>query len=99
MYRRSMIAFAQRTIVRDPRMKKTISPSTSDAAKALAPHANSNTPPSVFESQQKAQPPPPLPFAPSNQNQESIGSMVGSYMLAGFGMGLGVILVRVILGV
>jgi hypothetical protein len=97
MYRRSMIAFAQRTVVRDPRIKKPKSPSTSDASKALAPQADSNTPPSL--SQHNVQRPPPLPFAPSDQNQGSIGSMVGSYMLAGFGMGLGVILVRVILGV
>lgn len=94
-----MISLAQRTIVRDPRVKKNKSPSTSSSAKALAPQAESHASPSVFESSNKSPPPPLLPFAPSNQNQGSIGSMVGSYMLAGFGMGLGVILVRVVLGV
>jgi hypothetical protein len=102
MYHRSMIAFAQRTIVRDPRIKKvkkTKIPSSSDSSNSLAPQVDSNAQPSVFEAPQKAAAPPPLPFSPSNQNQLSVGSMVGSYMLAGFGMGLGVILVRVLLGV
>jgi hypothetical protein len=106
MYRRSLLVLVnrtERTIVRDPRIKKTRNSvaSTPDAKNALTHHseATSNQQPSIIGSH-PLQPttPPPLPFAPSEQNQQSLGSMFGSYMLAGFGMGLGVVLVRVILG-
>jgi hypothetical protein len=40
--------------------------------------------------------PPPLPFVPSTQNQQSLG--LGSYMLAGVGVAVGVTLVGAILG-
>lgn len=97
MYRRSFVALAPRTIVRDPRIKKAKLPSVSDSGNAITPHDDSNARPSLFVPPQNTSPP-PLPFAPTGQNQQSIGSMVGSYMLAGFGMGLGVILVRFLLG-
>jgi len=43
-------------------------------------------------------PPTPL-FAPSEQNQQSIGSSLGSYALAGAGMAMGFALVRLVVGV
>jgi Flp pilus assembly protein TadG len=90
-----------RTIVRDPRKTKLPS-NTSSAVDSinvtntnLVTRSSDNTNPIVTHHQQQN---PPLPFAPTEQNQQSVGSMVGSYMLAGFGMGLGMVLVRIILG-
>jgi hypothetical protein len=88
MYRRSLIALSKqtgRTIVRDPRKKIKRVP-------AIRPEDPS----------QVEQVPPPLPmqpFEPSNQNQESVGSTMASYVLAGIGVTLGFTLVRVIIGV
>ena len=100
MYRRSIVlAIAkqtERTIVRDPRDKVKILPVTS-TTNTHAPVQHTSSTNTVTTTQQ--QHPPPLPFEPSQQNQQSIGSMVGSYALAGFGMGLGVIFVRMIFGV
>ena len=104
MYRRSVAALASqgRTIVRDPRKAKAsakVVPSTATNAITNAPAGASN--PIATQPQHQSVPSPqqqPLPFAPTEPNQNSIGSMVGSYMLAGFGMGLGMILVRIILG-
>lgn len=106
MYRRSLTALAPqgRAIVRDPRKVKiaaTSAPSTNsntavanqpiESPSPIVPHQNQSPLPSQHQQQ-------PIPFAPTEQNQNSIGSMVGSYMLAGFGMGLGMILVRIVLG-
>ena len=109
MYRRSLTSLASkgRTIVRDPRKPKPavgVIQSTDSNEIAKHPTENSNSITTQQQQQQQQQFPPtpvpkqPLPFAPTEQNQNSIGSMVGSYMLAGFGMGLGIILVRLILG-
>ena len=107
MYRRSLTALASqgRAIVRDPRKGKVsatavqstnsntaVSKKTTEPSSPIAPHQNNQSLPPQHQQQQ------PLPFSPTEQNQNSIGSMVGSYMLAGFGMGLGMILVRIILG-
>ena len=39
-----------------------------------------------------------LPFQPSHQNQQSVGSTLASYALAGAGVAMGVTFVSVILG-
>jgi hypothetical protein len=101
MFRRSLVMFVKpinRTIVRDPRKSKTASngtPAVESTNKNLINSKNEaeNMNPVITQQQQ-----PTLPFAPTEQNQQSVGSMVGSYMLAGFGMGLGMVLVRMILG-
>ena len=106
MYRRSLGALASqgRSIVRDPRKTKpAVKVVQSTDTNVIAKNQTESTNPikaqpqhqSFASPQQQKQ---PLPFAPTEQNQNSIGSMVGSYMLAGFGMGLGMILVRIILG-
>jgi hypothetical protein len=41
---------------------------------------------------------PPLPFLPKHQQQQSIGSSLGSMVLTGAGMSLGFILVGAIFG-
>lgn len=41
---------------------------------------------------------PPLPFLPTQQQQQSIGSSLGSMVLTGAGMSLGFILVGAIFG-
>jgi hypothetical protein len=107
MYRRSLSALASqgRTIVRDPRKSKASANAvhSTDIKKIdHIPTGTSNPIASQLQQQQRDSPPQlqkqALPFTPTEQNQNSIGSMVGSYMLAGFGMGLGMILVRMILG-
>lgn len=90
MYRRSLAVMAKqagRTIVRDPRKKKVIA-----MARQETPIQQQVAP------QQQPVQPPPLPFEPSAQNQQSVGSTLGSYALAGVGVTLGVVLVRVVLG-
>jgi hypothetical protein len=99
MYRRSARVLAAqqgsgRTIVRDPRkvVKKT-------PAVVEAMYDNNDIVPQQQKPQQPSIPSQPLlPFAPSQQNRESIGSSMVSYALAGVGVTLGVILVRVVLG-
>ncbi len=104
MYRRSLGALATqgRTIVRDPRKaKETVKAVPSTNSNGITHHPTESSNPIATHQQHQSlpsQPQQPLPFAPTEQNQNSIGSMVGSYMLAGFGMGLGVILVRMVLG-
>ena len=104
MFRRSLTALAAqgRTIVRDPRKAKdSVKAVSSTNSNAIAHQPIESANPIATHQQQQSlpsQPQQPLPFAPTEQNQNSIGSMVGSYMLAGFGMGLGVILVRLVLG-
>ena len=76
-----------RTIIRDPRKQKIIRSAL--VAKQEERAAN--------EVQLHQQPKlPSLPFEPSTQNQQSIG--LGSYMLAGVGVAIGVTLVGAILG-
>ena len=93
MYRRSLIALARqggRTIVRDPRKKRLPAVRVVNDDKAK----DENQTPSVYQSS----PGKPLPFEPSSQNQESLGSSLASYALAGVGVSLGFILVRVVTG-
>jgi len=94
MYRRSLIALARqggRTIVRDPRKKRLPAVRVVNDDKAK----DENQTPSVYQS---SSPGKPLPFGPSSQSQESVGSSLASYALAGVGVSLGFILVRVVTG-
>lgn len=75
-----------RTVVRDPRKKSkslSVLPKEQDHPPAQAPSPPGRT---------------PLPFEPTSQNQQSVGSSLASYALAGVGVTIGVILVRVVLG-
>jgi hypothetical protein len=89
MFRRSLRVLAQpsarRTVVRDPRKRKTIVPSTS-----IVPSEESHMQPAP-------QPPPQTPFL-LQQQQGSFGATLGSYAMAGVGVTLGFALVRVVLG-
>ena len=78
---------SRRTVVRDPRKKKIITPTS-------AVKVREDT-----EIQQTPVTPPAAPFAPSGQNQERVGSTLGSYALAGVGMTLGFTLVKVVFGI
>ena len=86
-----------RTIVRDPR-------------KAASNQRNPKSPVAIIQNNQGSVPAQneqhkqqlinsnkqPLPFEPSPQNQESIGSSLASYMLAGVGVAMGVTFVGAI---
>jgi hypothetical protein len=80
---------AGRTIVRDPRKKKNAPILSALQLKQDKWEREVQTPPQAT----------PVPFAPSRQNQESVGSTLGSYALAGVGMTLGFALVRVLFGI
>ena len=89
MFRRSAYNLANqasRTIVRDPRKKKAV-PAVKNSLGGGHPVSAPPPPPAQ-----------PLPFEPSQQNQESLGSSLASYALAGVGVSLGVILVRAVFG-
>jgi hypothetical protein len=104
MFRRSLIVLAKRTdrvIVRDPRIAKQRKATALIESSASEIQQQHHEHTAVVPSQQPASPSAPptaLPFEPSAQNQQSVGSTIGSYVLAGFGVGLGMILVRVVLG-
>mmetsp|Transcript_16239 Transcript_16239/g.32711 ORF Transcript_16239/g.32711 Transcript_16239/m.32711 type:complete len:92 (+) Transcript_16239:2671-2946(+) len=91
MFRPSSIAALSskgRTIIRDPRKQKTI-------RSALVRKQEERAANEVQVHQQPQ--PPSLPFdEPSTQNQQSLG--LGSYMLAGVGVAIGVTVVGAILG-
>lgn len=75
--------------MRDPRKTKNAPPSSALQLKLDERKREVQTPPQAK----------PVPFAPSIQNQESVGSTLGSYALAGVGMTLGFALVRVLFGI
>lgn len=89
-----------RTIVRDPRKNKNV------GAKSLVadqqgenPHFKKQLMTQESNQEQKySHAPMPPPFAPSQENQQSIGSSFVSYALAGAGMTLGFVLVGAIFG-
>lgn len=89
MYRRSLpiLTKAGRTIVRDPRKKIKRVP-------AVVPEDPTEIEPVQPPLPQRM----PLPFQPSSQDQQSIGSSMASYAMAGVGVALGVTLVRVVIG-
>ena len=73
--------------MRDPRKRKAAMSVIAKQHEEASQIANHN------------QHPPPPAFAPNESNQQSIGSSLGSYALAGAGMALGFTLVRVVFGV
>lgn len=94
MLRQSLVrlssAKAPRTIIRDPRKKKVAQSATS--VQVVNPDEKK-----WVDSPQPVTP--PVPFAPSEKNQDSVGSTLGSYVLAGVGVTLGFTLVKVVFGV
>jgi hypothetical protein len=87
MIRRSVAVLAkdsQRTIVRDPRAKRL----PAVRLEQKGDQTPANTPDER----------PFLPFQPSRQNQETVGSSLGSYMLAGAGVAIGFSIVGAVLG-
>ena len=90
MFRPSSIAALSskgRTIIRDPRKHKKI-------RSALVAKQEERAANEVELHQQPKSP--PLPFVQPTQNQQSLG--LGSYMLAGVGVAVGVTIVGAILG-
>jgi hypothetical protein len=83
-----------RTIVRDPR-KNNIKP-TSTSPQYLP--SEKQQPPEHFLSHHQHQQRNPLLFEPTPQNQQSIGSSMASYALAGVGVALGFTFVGVLFG-
>ena len=83
----------QRTVVRDPRKAKKVSARTVAAAQDQnqnLPVENNNN---RQDQQQQLPSLPSLPFEPNTQNQQSVGSTLASYTLAGVGIAMGVTLV------
>jgi hypothetical protein len=89
-----------RTRIRDPRKAKSIQSSVGvaankDSSEHLSTSNNKYYPP-LQRLQQSNALKPQMPFEPSVQNQQSLG--LGSYMLAGVGVAIGVTLVSAIFG-
>ena len=82
-----MSSKASRTIVRDPRKPKRM---PSRAVVTTESQKDAVDVPAHHQAR------PPMPFEPSVQNQQSLG--LGSYMLAGAGVAMGVTLVGAIFG-
>jgi hypothetical protein len=85
MLQRTVVALSKqgkRTIVRDPRKKQVPS--------VVPPQVAS--PREIQETRQ------PLAFEPTTQNQQSVGSTMGSYMLAGAGISIGFSIVGAVFG-
>mmetsp|Transcript_5128 Transcript_5128/g.7703 ORF Transcript_5128/g.7703 Transcript_5128/m.7703 type:complete len:92 (+) Transcript_5128:239-514(+) len=76
-----------RTIVRDPRKRKL--PAVKHASPVSVP------PPQDESWNNRSQ---PLPFEPSPANQQSVGSTLASYALAGAGMAVGFTIVGALFG-
>ena len=98
MFRRSLLSMqanARRTVVRDPRKtkKKTVTKAVSIRQEnQSADHFPMQSNPSNS--------PPPTPFHGMAQNQEqSVGSTFGTYMLLGAGVTMGFTVVRLIFGI
>jgi hypothetical protein len=75
-----------RKIVRDPRKQRVPS------IRPSLPTEVQDSPQNVPQQRQ------PLAFEPSAENQQSVGSSLGSYMLAGAGMAIGFSIVGAIFG-
>jgi hypothetical protein len=82
-----------RTIVRDPR-KKTLPVAIASQPNQLQPQQHHHH----HQQQQHGSQIQPLPFVPSAENQQSIGSSIVSYGLAGAGVAMGFALVGAIFG-
>lgn len=89
MLRRSLVVLSRqaekRTIVRDPR-------------KRAVPAVRAEEQPTEIQPQQQQTNRNPLPFEPSQQNQQSVGSTLGSYAIMGAGVALGFAVVGAIFG-
>lgn len=88
-----------RTIVRDPRKtaakkKKMKTALVSVESSSQLPAQAQQTP----NSNNSMYSPKPLPFQPDPRFQESVGSSLGSYMLMGAGVAMGVTFIRLIIG-
>jgi hypothetical protein len=92
MFRRSLALLSkQRTIVRDPR--KASKP------RASVPAVGAQEPSTEIQTQHQQQlARNPMPFEPSPQNQQSVGSTLGSYMLMGAGVAMGFTLIGALFG-
>jgi len=96
MFRRSLVTLSNRnsnassrTVVRDPRKNKTA------LSQLVKQEQEDEQDEQHLVNQTDSH---PLPFSPSQPNQQSIGSSLGSYALAGAGMSLGFILVGAVFG-
>ena len=91
---------SRRTIIRDPRKAKRVPTSSGVvAANNDTEHSSTNNNKHNLPLQQLQQPnafQPKMPFEPTVQHQQSLG--LGSYMLAGVGVAMGVTLVSAIFG-
>jgi len=89
MIRRSAVVLSKagRTVVRDPRKQRLPSVRERDV-----PTEQSSQPVQFLQTKQN------LPFEPTQQNQQSVGSSLASYMLAGAGMAIGFTIVGAIFG-
>ena len=98
MFRRPVTALmsnkASRTIIRDPRKTKRIMQKA--AVVAARDQENNNNNLQVHQPSQAEVGRPRMSFEPSVENQRSLG--LGSYMLAGVGVAMGVTLVGAIFG-
>ena len=92
MFRRSIALLTKegRTIVRDPRKRRLPAVRTEETQ-------NSQTS-LLTPSQQTAPQKAPLPFQPTSENQQAVGSSLGSYVLMGAGMAVGFSIVGAIFG-
>jgi hypothetical protein len=87
MFRRSVAVLsknAKRTIVRDPRKQKV---------PAIRAEESRGIQPTETTHQRQ-----PMAFEPSPQNQQSVGSSLASYALAGAGMAIGFTIVGAVFG-
>ena len=95
MIRRSCVLFSRagRTVVRDPRKaaKKKSSRNSALLTQSNDTTYNQNLP---AENHHRSS----LPFQPSDQNQQSVGSTLVSYALAGVGVAMGATLVGALFG-
>jgi hypothetical protein len=83
-----LLSKAGRTIVRDPRKQRLPSVGSSDVPAEISSESTS------LQGNRRTN----LPFEPTHQNQEAIGSSLASYMVAGAGMALGFALVGAVFG-
>mmetsp|Transcript_14629 Transcript_14629/g.27419 ORF Transcript_14629/g.27419 Transcript_14629/m.27419 type:complete len:153 (-) Transcript_14629:379-837(-) len=83
----------KRTVVRDPRKIKVPSSAASSTALQETYQQQEHLPSQHHQPQT-----PSLPFEPSPQNQQSIGSSMASYALAGVGVALGFTFVGLLFG-
>ncbi|KAL7527221.1 hypothetical protein ACHAXR_002945 [Thalassiosira sp. AJA248-18] len=102
MFRRPLIALsgkassASRTIIRDPRKTKRIKKAVAVASREKNEQSSLQLQQPQSQHNDVGQHRPPMAFEPSTENQQSLG--LGSYMLAGVGVAMGVTLVGAVFG-